>query len=826
MKKVELLKRERINKILSVIYDYPLTIVEAPVGFGKTTAVRSFLKSEHNSPLWIPFLHSGEAASFFWEKFASEIGKLHENASARLKSLGFPTDVPQTENVLALLNDIVFKEKTVLVIDDFHLSPDMRINTLLLQIAAEGIDNLHTVIITRDTTNIDFFELLSKGMCYVISQQKLKFTEKEIRDYCLMMAGNITEADLRKISEYTDGWISLIYLILLGLENGIPVGMNNSIDELVEKVLFNVYDERIRHFLLKLSIMDVFTAEQALFVIQEKKTQEILRKLHKENAFVFYDQAARTYKIHNVLLDYLRIKRRFGAEELQRLYRRLGEWHLEKNEFTAAYVCFNSAGDVERILSHLNDPENIRNELTDFEGSFEMFDKIPHALLCKYPLAYLQHILLSIVKGDRDTAVSCSQKLDNLREVYENTDEIDEDYRNRILAEIIIFKRFTSFNVIRPSVENNNEIVRLLSGRQSYIMRRENEFTFGSPHLLYVYFREQGTFWQISQLAVDRFTAYAKFADGCGTGSEYLIPAEYALETGDWEAAELNSFKALYKARTKTQTSISICASFTLIRLYLLQGKAAEGIEMLKQLEKEIAEVNNSIYNTTIDLCKGYVYACLEQPEKIPYWLQTGDMAAADFLYQGIAFNDIIHGKAVMLSKNYVALEILTESFQEHFSIFSNQLGFLHNHIFEAVAKFRLYGMKQGVAVLENALAKGKADGIMTPFVENAPHILDMLRVISNRDSKNEYIKKTLFYSEQYMEALKNSRPNKVRLSQRETEVLALAAEGLKRDEIAARLFLSQGTVKMHLQNIYQKLEVNGKTSAIRIAQMHGLIKK
>ena len=63
-----------------------------------------------------------------------------------------------------------------------------------------------------------------------------------------------------------------------------------------------------------------------------------------------------------------------------------------------------------------------------------------------------------------------------------------------------------------------------------------------------------------------------------------------------------------------------------------------------------------------------------------------------------------------------------------------------------------------------------------------------------------------------------------MKLSQREVEVLSLTAEGLKREEIAARLFMSQSTVKTHLQNIYQKLETSGKVSAIKIAQINGLI--
>ncbi len=54
-------------------------------------------------------------------------------------------------------------------------------------------------------------------------------------------------------------------------------------------------------------------------------------------------------------------------------------------------------------------------------------------------------------------------------------------------------------------------------------------------------------------------------------------------------------------------------------------------------------------------------------------------------------------------------------------------------------------------------------------------------------------------------------------LSEREIEVLSLVAQGLTNTQIAQRLSVSDNTIKFHLQNIYQKLNVNNRTEAASI---------
>lgn len=61
-------------------------------------------------------------------------------------------------------------------------------------------------------------------------------------------------------------------------------------------------------------------------------------------------------------------------------------------------------------------------------------------------------------------------------------------------------------------------------------------------------------------------------------------------------------------------------------------------------------------------------------------------------------------------------------------------------------------------------------------------------------------------------------------LSDREREILQLLSQGLEYKEIAAKINISPNTVKKHSINIYQKLHVNSKAQALRIAFTKGLL--
>jgi LuxR family maltose regulon positive regulatory protein len=371
--------------------------------------------------------------------------------------------------------------------------------------------------------------------------------------------------------------------------------------------------------------------------------------------------------------------------------------------------------------------------------------------------------------------------------------------------------------------QSNEEILKLMEGQNSYIALQESAFTFGSPHYLYLYFRDVGSFRKIADILSEE-VGYAKFSNGCGTGCDSLSLAEYALETGDFEQVELHCEQARVKADIKAQTSVVICSTFTLLRYRLLEGRITEALDILKRLEEDISSRNDSMLNTSLDLCKGYIYANLGQLEKIPLWLQTGDMDIAYLVYEGIAFNYLVYGKAVMLAKRYAELEVLITQFDTYFAQYSNQLGFIHNGIFKAVAKFHLYGSDAGITALEAVLKEAFEDHIVMPFIEAAPYITEMLQIFIGYTPDNEFINRIYKDCLIYKDNIYKLNYNPIPLSQREIEIITLIDQGLSRKQISEQLYISQETAKTHLKNIYLKLEVGDKVSALRVAKARGFL--
>ncbi|NLC17575.1 MAG: LuxR family transcriptional regulator, partial [Clostridiales bacterium] len=571
---------------------------------------------------YINFLSEKNVLSFFWNSFSKVIKNIDTAEGEKLKRLGFPDDALKLANIMSILEDVEFPKRTVIILDDFHLVKEPDINLFLKTVVCSAFKDLHIVLVARNTANFDITEFLAKGLVYIFPQKQLAFTLPEVRKFCKLKRLQLSKEQIGEIYELTGGWVSLVYLMIMGAEHGLEIKRNNVIiDNIIETALFNVYDEKVKRFLVKLSIMDIFTEKQAQLVTGEEHAPGLIKRLARDNAFVVYDHKNDTYKIHNIMLDFLR-SRFSDEEEKKALYRRLGQWFLSQNEYLQAYTSLFYGGDIETLLGIFDD-----DSLPDFDDigfvmADELFSDAPKELLYKYPFAYLKYMGFLLRSGDPEKAMRGGELLEETFAHFSNDDALDPEYMDLILAEICVNRVFMVFNDFEQMVFHTSEAAKLFRGRQTKIMRREGEYTFGCPHFLYTYYMEPGTLKHTADYGASEFSLFSDIANGIGTGSDYLMRAEYALETRDYEGAERNAKKAIIKARMQNQYCISINAVFVLLRLYVFQGKVEHMHEVMRRLREDVKRENNPLRNMTLEIISGYIYAILGKAYDIPQWLR------------------------------------------------------------------------------------------------------------------------------------------------------------------------------------------------------------
>jgi LuxR family maltose regulon positive regulatory protein len=145
--------------------------------------------------------------------------------------------------------------------------------------------------------------------------------------------------------------------------------------------------------------------------------------------------------------------------------------------------------------------------------------------------------------------------------------------------------------------------------------------------------------------------------------------------------------------------------------------------------------------------------------------------------------------------------------------------------VLQALAYEDLGNLSKALISLERALALAEPEGYVRTFVGEGAPMEVLLKKIKPDDTRlREYVGRLLgAFGE------KESHPPRVQplvepLSEREIEVLQLIADGLTNPEIAARLFLSLNTVKVHTRNIYGKLDAHNRTGAVARGKILGIL--
>lgn len=813
--------RKALSQALQRIWEYPLTVVEAPMGYGKTTAVREFFRDCESEVLWQTVADA--SATAFWYGFSRLFRKIDPACADSLAGIGVPGDSVLREEAVELIGGVEFPARTVIVVDDYHLLSSENIDRFFERLVRARVPNLHIVLVSRSVFGENTAELALKGYCLVIDKSRFELTQDETVEYCRRCGVRLTAKEAGFLHAYTEGWISAVYLCMLGYRQDGRVERQASLSELIEKVVYRPCPAEVKEFLLVICVFDSFSLAQAEHMWQKGNAEPLLRWLVAENAFISFDQAGQVYYLHNIFTSYLRrIFDRQAPGRRRALWKLGGEWHLGAGEGMLAAEYFYRAGDFDGLLTAIEADKGGSIAGENKDALIRYFAECPAAIKMRHPWACLIFALNMFLFAELPLFVRQCAEID---EYLAASPALDDGARAWLAGELELLKSFGEYNRVPAMAAHHEEAWRLLQGPAGFI-DTSGSWTFGSPSVLYMLYRESGRLEQeVGELAA-AMPCYCRLTDGHGAGGEHVMAGERYYHIGDFENAEIAAHKAMYIAQSRRQPSIALAAMFLQVRLALARGDGDYVLADLRQARETLKRQGLYSYMHTLDLGEGFVFACLGQPQRIPAWIARGDLQDSSLFLPAYAFFNIVWGKALLLSGHHRQLIGLAGEFIAAAAVFPNLLAQIYAYIYEAAAQARLGRDDDALAALEQALAIAAPDGLVMPFAENGEHIADLLAAAAKAGPHAPFAARIVavyppLARRRQAIAAQLDGGGKSRLSGREAEIAELVAAGLSNEAIGQKLHIAKITVKKALGNIFAKLGVSNRAALARIITEH-----
>ncbi len=813
--------RKNAEITIETMLQYPLTAITAPMGYGKTALLRNYLIGRKKLTCWLVLNQGDNSLKYFWGKMLRELGKVDKMLAEALVLYGFPSTVDKLAGFFDLFLKSEFaSQERYIVFDNYQYIHNPQIHNFIQFIAQEQIEGMHLFILTRNSVPGNFLECSISKIMGVMHAQEFEFSAEEIQEFFCFNGCKITAEQANKFYLYSQGWITAIYLMMLNYQQTGEINIPGNLEKLVEATMYAQYDEKIRSFLKMLSAVENCTAEAAAYITGNENAGNILKKLVCQNSFIKYNQKPHIYLMHPVLRTFLYRKLMSGnREEAARLNRRAGEYMLYHESHVQGLEMLYKAGANEEIVKFLKDkPFDVWKEV-EIEDLIRYFSTLDQDLKMMYYVTYLRFILFIAADNRFELAqLLILDAMDLYKESWLSRNDGDRHLRGEIyLVEAVCY----AFQP-RKALESLRLADELLS-KGSEIIDRNAAVALECISLLGIAHEERGNLCGAVGLCQEISERLLRLTGSYGCGASELCRAEYHWWRGELKDAEKLLYVALQKAQTLEQTPIVLRCVYFLIRKLMFDG-SHEKIQNLMQLQHQVLmSGRNYEFIQLYNMYGNMINTALGDLHNLAEWKLTEEAPAKNLARRELVWKYLTMAEISVSLQNWQEVIFLCQKTKPHFINNYKIIGLIYTNIFEAVANMHLYTADFGKVYLRAALELAQPDGIIIPFVLNCENIMELLNLLKkDREVDAAFIDAILELSQQYQKGLQticknlNPKEERVDFTPREKEMISYLMNCQSNKEIAYNMGVKIGTVKKMMYNIFQKLQVNCRASAIK----------
>jgi ATP/maltotriose-dependent transcriptional regulator MalT len=852
----------------------PLTLISAPAGFGKTTLLSEWHAGNGRfyPAAWLSLDAGDNDPQRFLVYLTAALETIKPGQFGNTSSLLQAPAPPPLDSILSCLIDELssFPEDMILVLDDLHMINAQPIQAALSFLVDHLPTQVHLVILTRSDPLLPLARLRARNQLIEIRAEHLRFTLDEATIFLKKVMGLALSGDDIAALEYrAEGWIAGLQLAALSMQgredlHGFVSAFTGShhfiLDYLSEEVLGRQPDS-LRSFLLQTSILETLSAALCDTLTGRSDGQAMLEELERSNLFLIaLDDERLWYRYHHLFADVLRNRLRQESPYLvSDLHSRAARWFASNNLIAQAVSHALAAGD-QAYAAELIDQHAagmlMRGEMVTLLSWIKSVD----AFIPQHPGLRIAQAWALAFTGQRDLVEGLTKGIERQATARLT---VDPDGANVMQGEVAALRAYLAAvqGDTTQALENARLALRLLPETNLNVRGVINLSLGGACWLSGDLAGSRQAFAEAYRigdeidnvhLAISGLTGLAdlslfngrlrqarelyqqaiQLASGA-KGQPLPIAAEAFVGLGnlfyewnDIDAAAVHLEKGVELSQLLGRAGTLAASKISLARLQQAQGDLKGAAKLLQEAE---TSVRISISNPAIEstLAAG----------QLRLWLASGDLEPARQLVskRGLDIeqvgNPLLAAEYLMFGHLLLAQDQSEQAFKLANALLqkaepTGQAGLVVGPLIMRAFALKAAGdLPAALATLEQALSLGETERYARSFLDEGPHIAELLRRVAVGDAVPGYAARLL----SAMSGSAGSAPPASQhliepLSDRELQVLHLVAAGMSNQEIADELVLAKGTIKKHLNNIFGKLEAQNRTQCVARARELGLL--
>ena len=848
VERAELSRRLSEDLVRGEGFSRKLTLVSAPPGFGKTSLVSEWLAALPIRAAWLSLDEKDNDPARFLTYLVSALQTAEPGLGAWVLGALQVPQPPSPETLLTrLVNDLAESgKKLILVLDDYHTINSPSVDEILVFLIDKLPPQVHLVLVTREDPGLPLARYRARGQMTELRARDLKFSYAEVGDFFRrVMEISLEESDIAALEARTEGWAAGLQFAALALQGNREKGARTEfiasftgshrfvLDYLVEEVLLQ-RSEDVQKFLLATSCLGRFCGELCDAVLESPAGtgRGTLETLDRANLFLVpLDGERRWYRYHHLFAELLQQRLATSAPpscpDPELIHLRASLWFEQNNFIVEAFRHAAASGDAARTEALIADrrmPTHTRGAMMEVIG---WLTALPESVKNERPSLWVKSatfpLLAGITKG-----------------VEERLQAAESALRGKEDSERLLFGQISTARATLAVSQYRVEDVKIHARRAlEFLAGHSSTFRLAALWCLGIAHQNSG----------DRAEARRIFEEVLSqsrSGGAVFFEILSALGLAELQENDNQLFLAAETFHHVLELSgehpqPSACeAHLGLARIHYewndleQAGTCGEqGLVLARQYDSAVDRfVPCEVFLARIEMGRGNLESAEERLVQVeraalknrsPHWI-PGIQAARALLSLRMGRIPEPAGLPPSLQIRILLARGQAEVAARLLDSWTSQVKNREDDRLRALVLRALVQESNGnhetaLDALENALELAEPGEFLRLFADEGPVMKRLVHEAQGRGKFPEYTGRILAaFSTEKIQRSQDL------LSDREREVLLLLAGGLSNQGIAERLFVSLHTVKVHVRNIFAKLDTPSRTSAVAVARSLGLL--